>query len=170
MGRFSPGTAGPVPIRQRGVSVVVFLLLGGVVADRLPRHLVMVGSSVLAGVSQAAAAALLLSGTAHVTVLAALQVVNGACSAFTIPSTSAVLPQTVPGDLLRQANALARVGDSRRCGVLLRGHRAVRRRAGRPGQLGRSPKFAPSAPATPRPQPRTHRAVAHPRERGVIAG
>jgi hypothetical protein len=94
------------------VSVVVFLLLGGVVADRLPRHLVMVGSSVLAGVSQAAAAALLLSGTAHVTVLAALQVVNGACSAFTIPSTSAVLPQTVPGDLLRQANALARMGSN----------------------------------------------------------
>lgn len=138
-----------MPIRQRGVSVVVFLLLGGVVADRLPRHLVMVGSSVLAGVSQAAAAALLLSGTAHVTVLAALQVVNGACSAFTIPSTSAVLPQTVPGDLLRQANALARWGIAVDAAsffvatVLFAGVRVARISSGGPPSSRR-----------PRPQPR----------------
>jgi predicted MFS family arabinose efflux permease len=107
----SPRDLGIV-LAARGVSVIAFLLLGGVVADRLPRNLVMVGSSVLAGASQAAAAALLLSGSAHVAPLAALQVVNGACSAFTLPATSAVLPQTVPADLLRQANALARMGSN----------------------------------------------------------
>src|ERR1041385_1439657 len=43
---------------------VLFLLFGGVIADRLPRHLVMVVSSVLAGLTQAAVAALVLNHSA----------------------------------------------------------------------------------------------------------
>jgi MFS family permease len=105
----SPRDLGIV-LAARTISVIGFLLLGGVVSDRLPRHVVMVGSSVLAGLSQSAAVALLLSGSAHVAILAALQVVNGASSAFSIPASNAVVPQTVPKDLLRQANALARIG------------------------------------------------------------
>jgi len=99
-------------LAARSVSVVVFLLLGGVISDRLPRHAVLIGSSVLAGLSQAAAAALLLTGSAHITALAALQVVNGATSAFAAPAASAVIPQTVPAQMLRQANALARMGSN----------------------------------------------------------
>ena len=101
-----------IVLAARGVSVVVFLLLGGVISDRLPRPAVMVGSSVLAGLSQSAAAALLLTGSAHVAALAALQVVNGATSAFSVPSTSAVVPQTVPARLLRPANAVVRLGSN----------------------------------------------------------
>jgi len=107
----STGDLGVV-LAARSVSVVVFLLLGGVISDRLPRHVVLVGSSVLAGLSQAAAAALLLTGSAHITALAALQVVNGATSAFAGPAASAVVPQTVPAHVLRQANALARMGSN----------------------------------------------------------
>jgi predicted MFS family arabinose efflux permease len=107
----STGDLGIV-LAARSVSVVVFLLLGGVISDRLPRHVVMVGSSVLAGLSQSAAAVLLLTGSAHITALAALQVVNGATSAFAGPSTSAVIPQTVPAQVLRQANALVRMGSN----------------------------------------------------------
>jgi MFS family permease len=107
----STGDVGIV-LAARSVSIVAFLLLGGVVSDRLPRHAVMVGSSVIAGLSQSAAAALLLTGSAHVPVLAVLQVVNGASSAFTIPSTGAVVPQTVPADVLRRANAVVRMGSN----------------------------------------------------------
>jgi MFS family permease len=107
----STGDLGVV-LASRSVSVVVFLLLGGVISDRLPRHVVMVGSSVLAGLSQSAAAALLLTGSAHIVALAALQVVNGATSAFSMPSTSAVVPQTVPPQVLRQANAVVRMGSN----------------------------------------------------------
>jgi predicted MFS family arabinose efflux permease len=107
----STGDLGVV-LAVRSVSVVVFLLLGGVISDRLPRRVVLVGSSVLAGLSQAAAAALLLTGSAHLTALAALQVVNGAASAFAGPAASAVVPQTVPAQVLRQANALARMGSN----------------------------------------------------------
>jgi predicted MFS family arabinose efflux permease len=107
----STGDLGVV-LACRSVSVVVFLLLGGVISDRLPRHVVMVGASVLAGLSQSAAAALLLTGSAHIAALAALQVVNGATSAFSRPSTSAVVPQTVPPQVLRQANAVVRMGSN----------------------------------------------------------
>ena len=101
-----------VVLAARSVSVVAFLLLGGVISDRLPRHVVMVGSSVLAGLSQSAAAVLLLTGSAHIGALAALQVVNGATSAFAGPAASAVVPQTVPEQVLRQANALVRMGSN----------------------------------------------------------
>ena len=56
-------------LAARQIPTVVFLLYGGVWADRLPRHRVMVASNVLSGASQAAAASLLLSG--HASALAA---------------------------------------------------------------------------------------------------
>ena len=105
----SPRDLGIV-LAVRSLSIVVFLLLGGVVSDRLPRNVVMVGSCVLAGLAQSAVAGLLLAGSAHLVVLALLQLVNGAASAFTLPATSAVVPQTVPAGVLRQANALVRMG------------------------------------------------------------
>jgi predicted MFS family arabinose efflux permease len=105
----STGDLGIV-LAARSVAVVAFLLVGGVISDRLPRHLVMVGSSVLAGLAESASAALLLTGSAHMPALTALQVVNGAASAFIVPSSSAVVPQTVPAEVLRQANVVFRMG------------------------------------------------------------
>jgi MFS family permease len=99
-----------IVLAARSITLVAFLLLGGVVSDRLPRQVVMVGSSVLAGLSESATAAVLLSGHARIAVLAALQVVNGGTSAFAIPASSAVVPQTVPADLLRRANVVIRMG------------------------------------------------------------
>ena len=107
----SAGDLGVV-LAARSVSVVVFLLLGGVISDRLPRPAVLVGSSVLAGLSQSAAAVLLLTGSAHIAMLAALQIVNGVTSAFAGPAASAVVPQTVPAQVLRQANATARIASN----------------------------------------------------------
>src|SRR5207247_3678887 len=48
-------------LAARSLPQVVFLLVGGIWADRLPRHRVMVGSNVFSGLSQAAVATLLLS-------------------------------------------------------------------------------------------------------------
>ena len=42
-----------IVLAVRQVAVVVLLLYGGVWADRLPRHLVMVTSNLLSGLSQA---------------------------------------------------------------------------------------------------------------------
>jgi MFS family permease len=62
----------------RQVAVVVLLLYGGVWADRLPRHLVMVWSNLVSGLSQGVVAVLLLSHHASIPTLAVFAVVNGA--------------------------------------------------------------------------------------------
>ncbi|PPK61216.1 MFS transporter [Actinokineospora auranticolor] len=97
-------------VGARSITNVALLLLGGVLADRLPRGVILQGASLAAAASQAAAAAAVLLGFASVPLLIVLSVVNGAVSAASLPAASALTPQTVPPSLLRQANALARVG------------------------------------------------------------
>jgi MFS family permease len=97
-------------LAARTLPTVVFLLVGGIWADRLPRHHVMVASNALSGLSQATVAALLFSGHARVWQIAALAAVNGASSAFFFPAASGITPQTVPESLLQQANAVLRLG------------------------------------------------------------
>jgi MFS family permease len=94
----------------RSLTNVLFLLFGGVVADRLPRQRVLVAAGVLAAATQGATAALVLTGEATVPLLVALAAVNGTVSAFAHPATAALVPQTVPATMLQQANALNRLG------------------------------------------------------------
>jgi MFS family permease len=96
-------------LAARQIPVILLLLFGGVWADRLPRHHVMVASNLLSAGSQAAAASLLLSGHAQLWHLAALAAVNGASSAFFFPASTGVIPQTVPIPMLQQANAMLRL-------------------------------------------------------------
>ena len=97
-------------LAARSVPQVIFLLAGGIWADRLPRHHVMVGSNLVSGLSQSAVAALLLFGHARIWQLAALAALNGASSAFFFPASTGIVPQTVPPPLLQSANALLRLG------------------------------------------------------------
>jgi MFS family permease len=96
-------------VGARTLANVLFLLFGGVLADRLPRHLLMVGSSLAAGLVQAAVAALVLTGTATIPLLVALSVVNGVASAVALPASAALLPLTVPEEVRLQAIALSRI-------------------------------------------------------------
>jgi predicted MFS family arabinose efflux permease len=97
-------------LAARALPQVLFLLAGGIWADRLPRHRVMVTSNLLSGLSQATVAALLLSGHARIWELGALAAVNGMSSAFFFPASTGIVPQTVPRPLLQSANALLRLG------------------------------------------------------------
>jgi hypothetical protein len=97
-------------LAARSVPQVLFLLAGGIWADRLPRHHVMVGSNLASGLTQSAVAALLLSGHARIWELAALAALNGASTAFFFPASTGIIPQTVPRPLLQSANALLRLG------------------------------------------------------------
>lgn len=90
------------------VPQILLLLVGGVVADRMPRQRVMVVADATAGLMQAASAALLLTGTLSIPVLAVLQAINGAATAFFFPASMALVPETVRGDELRAANATLR--------------------------------------------------------------
>jgi hypothetical protein len=97
-------------LAARAVPQVLFLLAGGIWADRLPRHQVMVASNLASGLTQGAVAALLLSGHARIWQLAALAALNGTSSAFFFPASTGIVPQTVPRSMLQSANALLRLG------------------------------------------------------------
>lgn len=92
------------------VPLVVFMLVGGIWADRLPRHQVMVVSNLVNGVVQAVTAALLLSGHARIWQLIVLSALGGTSFAFFFPASTGIVPQTVPASALQSANALLRLG------------------------------------------------------------
>jgi MFS family permease len=96
-------------LTARSAPQIVFLLIGGIWADRLPRHHVMVASSVLSAASQGTVAALLLTHRAELWHLVALSAVNGTASAFFFPASQGIVPQTVPPVVIQQANALLRL-------------------------------------------------------------
>lgn len=105
-------TALGLVLAARSLPQVVFILMGGVISDRLPRHLVLVVTSVVSGLTQAAAAGLVLSGHASVGWLAVLGAINGASSAFIYPATAGLLPRTVPPDQLQTANVVLRMSST----------------------------------------------------------
>jgi MFS family permease len=86
--------------------LAVFLLFGGVIADRVPLTLVLRVGMVVLGVSQAAAAGLVISGAARIWMLVVLAAVNGTTDALVLPALQSIVPRLVPRDLLQQANAL----------------------------------------------------------------
>ncbi|WP_422772650.1 MFS transporter [Plantactinospora sp. WMMC1484] len=97
-------------VGTRSLTHVLFLLFGGVLADRFPRQAVMVVSCTFAAATQGAVAALVLTGTATIPALVALSALNGVLAAFAWPAAAALVPQTVPAELLQSANALNRLG------------------------------------------------------------
>ncbi|MDX6488468.1 MAG: hypothetical protein QOK13_1083 [Gaiellaceae bacterium] len=82
------------------------LLVGGVVADRLPRRVVMIASDSANCAIRAAMGALLVSGHAQVWELIALQGLGGAATAFYSPASTGLVPETVPTESLQPANGL----------------------------------------------------------------
>ena len=105
----SPADLGVV-VASRSVANVAVLLFGGVLADRLPRGVVLVGTSLAAALTQAVVATLVLTGSATIASLVVLSALNGAVAAVSLPASAALVPETVPEELLRPANALLRLG------------------------------------------------------------
>ena len=101
----SPSALGIV-LAAHSIPMIAFLLVGGVLADRFGRTLVIQISNVTAGVTALAIAALVLSGTAEIWQLAALTAINGVAAAANQPALAGLLPQLAPKGALQQANAL----------------------------------------------------------------
>ncbi|MEH6397889.1 MULTISPECIES: MFS transporter [Pantoea] len=99
-----------IVVASRSLCNVLFLLVGGVVADRYSRSRVLVSSAVVAAVSQAIVAWSVLDGSATVISLTLLGALNGAAAGIALPASSALVPQVVPATDLRQANALIQLG------------------------------------------------------------
>jgi MFS family permease len=90
----------------RWLALLGLTLIGGVWADRLPRHLVMLAADAARIVSQAGVGVLLVTGHAQLWHLVVTQVVAGAGDAFFNPASTGIVPHVVPPARLQQANAL----------------------------------------------------------------
>lgn len=101
----SPAAVGAVLACRQGAAAAV-ALAAGVIADRLPRHLVLVGVASVQAVVQAVVGGLLVSGHATVVILAVLGVVYGLADGFVIPATNGLIPAVISRSRLQQANAL----------------------------------------------------------------
>jgi MFS family permease len=88
------------------IARVLFLLAGGVWADRLPRRLLMILCDVVRALAQALLAALLIADSAQVWHFVAVSAIVGAAAAFFMPASMGLVPQTVSAPRLQQANAL----------------------------------------------------------------
>lgn len=90
----------------REIPIIVFLLVGGVWADRVSRKKLLVFGYLLLGASQSATAVLFLTDSASVLAVAALQIGFGTANAFTRPATTGLIAQAVRPQQLQTANAL----------------------------------------------------------------
>jgi MFS family permease len=91
---------------------VVFLLVGGVWADRLPRQAIMVAADVVRSASMASLALAMLTGNAQLWVFLVASAVNGTASAFFQPASNGLVPQTISAERLQQGNALLNLSQS----------------------------------------------------------
>lgn len=89
-----------------GLPLVAFLLVGGVVADRMERHRLMVLTDLVRFALHALLAVLILTGAVAIWQLVAIGLVFGTAEAFFRPAASGLLPQTVPEDEVQEASAL----------------------------------------------------------------
>lgn len=96
-------------VGARSLANVLLLLFGGVLADRMPRALLLRGSAVAAAATQGVVAAVVLTGTASIALLAGLSALNGAVAALSLPGSAALTAQTVPPHLVQPANAMLRL-------------------------------------------------------------
>lgn len=88
------------------IPMLLFLLVGGVVVDRLPRFRVLLVSDLISGTVVAVVALLAFSGRLEVWHVYIAGAVFGLAEAFFYPAYSASIPQIVPPESLPSANSL----------------------------------------------------------------
>lgn len=94
-----------IVIAAQTAALVTFLLIGGVWADRLPRHRIMVSTDLIRCGLHALLATLIFAHALEIWALVAIEVCFGAAEAFFRPAYSGLVPQTVPEELIQEANA-----------------------------------------------------------------
>jgi DHA3 family tetracycline resistance protein-like MFS transporter len=104
---------------QLGISVainsatsIVFLLIGGAIADRLPRRTLIIASDLFGGLVVAIVALLSASDQLRIEHVYAASFALGAADAFLRPAYTAIIADLVPADTLRASNAARLLGRS----------------------------------------------------------
>jgi MFS family permease len=88
---------------------LVFLLVGGVIADRIAPQLVIVAANVMMAVGEGLFGILVLAGHPAVWTMILLELVTGTGIALFYPASMALLPRLVPADQMREASAISRL-------------------------------------------------------------
>jgi MFS family permease len=91
------------------VPSLVLMIAGGVWADRLPRHRLMMASDLVRFVTQSTFGVLLITHHHPLWAMLVLQVIAGAAQAFASPAGLGLTAATAPPGTLQQANALLAV-------------------------------------------------------------
>ncbi|HET7127823.1 MAG TPA: MFS transporter [Gaiellaceae bacterium] len=99
-------TAVGIVLACRQAAAAIVTLAAGVIADRLPRHLVLVVVASVQAVVQTIVGLLLVGGHATVANLAVLAAIYGLADGFVIPAQNGLVPAVVSSVRLQQANAL----------------------------------------------------------------
>jgi hypothetical protein len=100
----SPTDVGIV-LAAHALPLVGFLLIGGVWADRLPRHRVMLTTDLIRFALHGLLAVLIFTGNAAVWAIAVIEALFGTAEAFFRPAYTGLVPQTVPEDEIQPAKA-----------------------------------------------------------------
>ena len=86
---------------------VVFLLIGGVWADRLPRARLMVATDVVRAALHVLLAALIFTDVVEIWHLVVIEALFGTAEAFFRPAYTGLLPRTIPEPEIQEAQALS---------------------------------------------------------------
>ena len=101
-----------IVLAAHSLPLVAFILVGGIWADRLPRHRVVVVTDLIRFALQATLAILIFADVVQVWELVVISVLFGTAEAFYRPAVTALLPQTVPEDEIQEANALTTMSNN----------------------------------------------------------
>lgn len=94
------------------VSSLVFILIGGAVADRVPRRRLILVTDFTAGGAVGVTALLSWAGLLRIEHIYVATAVLGVTSSFFEPAYNAIMPELVPADVLQSGNAVRSVSKS----------------------------------------------------------
>jgi predicted MFS family arabinose efflux permease len=112
-----------VVLTAEALPMVLFMLFGGVIADRLPRQRVMMVGEWVNALAFFALGAMMLSGWTPLLAMATAAAFSGVAMAVLYPALTGIIPEVVPADRLQTGNALLGLGAnvSRVAGAVLGG-------------------------------------------------
>jgi MFS family permease len=93
-------------LAAHAIPLVAFVMIGGVWADRLPRHRLMIVTDLARFGLHGLLALLIFTGAVEIWQIVVIEIVFGIAEAFFRPAASGLLPQTVPEEDIQEANAV----------------------------------------------------------------
>ncbi|ARF82098.1 MFS transporter [Kitasatospora aureofaciens] len=96
----------------RLLPTVLLLVVGGTLADRLPRHRIMVAANLFSAAAQAVLAVLVLAGDVRLWQLLVLSAAGGAGYALYSPAAGGMIMQAVPQEHANRAFSVFRMGQN----------------------------------------------------------